>query len=58
LGKGLAFWKNGCTAPPFFETFPYTWSLEISFFFKKKNPKIIRHLDLCIYRWDFSFMRK
>jgi hypothetical protein len=21
----LAFWKNGCTMPPFFEACPYTW---------------------------------
>jgi hypothetical protein len=21
----LAFWKNGCTTPPFFEACPYTW---------------------------------
>ena len=43
--KNLAFWKNGCTVPPFFEACPYTWkgeifhsswSLEISFFFNLK----------------------
>jgi hypothetical protein len=22
---GQGFWKNGCTAPPFFEACPYTW---------------------------------
>jgi hypothetical protein len=37
---GLAFWKNGCITPPFFEPYPYiwegkifhsSWSLEILF---------------------------
>jgi hypothetical protein len=58
---GLAFWKNGCKTPPFFEACPYTWKLEVLnlsilmelgdlFFPNFIFAKIRGHLDLHIYR--------
>jgi hypothetical protein len=61
MRMGLAFWENGCTAPPFFEPCPYTWegeifqsswSLEISLF-SNFFAKIRVHMDLHIHLWIF-----
>jgi hypothetical protein len=65
-GMGQGFWKNGCTAPPFFEACPYTWKckilqitwkLEISPFSNLDFSKFRLHLDPHIYCSDFCFMK-
>jgi hypothetical protein len=58
---GQAFSENGCTIPPFFgsvkSSIPHgAWRFH--FFSKFCFAKIREHMDLHIYRWDFSFMKK
>jgi hypothetical protein len=64
---GQGFWENGCAVPPFFEAGRYLGSIKAcishgdwrSYFFPKISfPKIRVHLDLHIYHWNFSFIKK